>query len=60
MVALSRATGDNKITLITMTLVLFTISSSAINALALNRASFFCSKFMDHGQRERKRHDLTC
>lgn len=43
-----------------MTLVLFTISSSAINALALNRAGFFCSKFIDHGERERKRHDLTC
>ena len=42
-----------------MTLVLFTIGGTVMNALAFSSTNFFFSKLTDHGEKERKRHDLA-
>ena len=42
-----------------MTSVLFTIDGAVMNGLAFSRPNFFFSKLTDHGEKERKRHDLA-
>ena len=42
-----------------MASVLFTIGGAVMNALAFSRTIFFFSKLTDHGEKERKRHDLA-
>ena len=42
-----------------MASVLFTVSVAVINALVFSDNSFFFSKLMDHGEKERKIHDLV-
>ena len=42
-----------------MALVLFTIGGTMMNALAFSGTNFFFSKLTDHGEKERKRHDLA-
>ena len=41
-----------------MALLLFTIGGVMVNALAFSDANFLFSRFMDHGEKERKKHDL--
>ena len=41
-----------------MALLLFTIGGVMVNALAFSGANFLFSRFMDHGEKERKKHDL--
>ena len=42
-----------------MALVLFTIGGTVMNALAFSGTSSFFSKLTDHGEKDRKRHDLA-
>ena len=42
-----------------MTSVLLTISGVVMNALAFIGTNFFFNKLMDHGEKERKRHNLA-
>ena len=42
-----------------MALVLFTIGGTVMNALAFSGTNSFFSKLTDHGEKERKRHDLA-
>ena len=42
-----------------MASLLFTISGSVVNALAFSGTNFLFSRFADHGEKERKRHDLA-
>ena len=39
--------------------LLFTIGVGVVNALAFNGANFVFSRLSDHGEEERKRHDLV-
>ena len=41
-----------------MVSLLFTIGSTVVNALAFSGTNFLFSRFMDHGEKERKKHDL--
>ena len=38
---------------------LFTVGGTVVNALAFSRTSFVFSRLSDHGENERKRHDLS-
>ena len=40
-------------------LLLFTIGGAVVNALAFSRTNFVFSRLTDHGEEERKRHDLA-
>ena len=42
-----------------MTLVLFAIGGAMMNALAFSGTNFFFSKVTNHGEKQRKRHDLA-
>ena len=42
-----------------MASVLFTIGGAVMNALGFSDTNFFFSKSTDHGEKERKRHDLA-
>ena len=42
-----------------MTLVLFTIGGTVMNALAFSGTNLFFGKLMDHGEKERNRHGLS-
>ena len=42
-----------------MASLLFTISGTGVNALAFSSTNFLFSRFTDHGEKERKRHDLA-
>ena len=42
-----------------MASVLFAVGGAVMNALAFSSTNFFFSKLTDHGEKERKRHDLT-
>ena len=42
-----------------MASLLFTVGGAVVNALAFNRTSFGFSRLTDHGEEERKRHDLA-
>ena len=42
-----------------MVSALFPIGVSVMHALVLSGTNIFFSKFADHGEKERKRHDLT-
>ena len=42
-----------------MASVLFTTGGAIMNALAFSGTDFFFSKLTDHGEKERKRHDLA-
>ena len=42
-----------------MASLLFTIGVAMINALAFSGTSFIFSRLLDHGTKERKRHDLA-
>ena len=42
-----------------MASVLFTIGGAVMNALAFIVTDFFFSKLTDHGEKERKKHDLA-
>ena len=42
-----------------MASVLFAIGGAVMNALAFSGTNFFFSKLTDHGEKERKRHDLA-
>ena len=46
--------GNNK-----MASILFTIGGAVMNALAFSGTKILLSKLMDHGEKERKRHDLA-
>ena len=39
--------------------LLFTIRGAVVNALAFSGTHFLFSGLMDHGEKERKRHDLA-
>ena len=42
-----------------MATLLFTISGTVLNALAFSGTNFVFSRLMDHGEKERKKHDLA-
>ena len=42
-----------------MTSLLFTVGGTVVNALAFSGTNFVFSRFTDHGEEERKRHDLA-
>ena len=42
-----------------MASLLFTIGGAMVNVLAFSGTNFLFSRFMDHGEKERKRHDLA-
>ena len=42
-----------------MASLLFTVGGAMVNALAFSGANVLFSGLMDHGEKERKRHDLT-
>ena len=42
-----------------MASLLFTIVGAAVNALAISGTNFVFSRFTNHGEEERKRHDLA-
>ena len=42
-----------------MTSLLFTIGGAVVNALAFSGTNFVFNRFTDHGEEERKRHDLA-
>ena len=42
-----------------MASLLFTIGGAVVNALAFSGTNFVFSKLTDHGEEERKRHDLA-
>ena len=42
-----------------MASLLFTVGGAVVNALAFSGTNFLFSGFMDHGEKERKRHDLA-
>ena len=42
-----------------MASLLFTASGVVVNALAFSGTNFIFSKLTDHGEEERKRHDLA-
>ena len=42
-----------------MALVLFIIGGAMVNALAFSSTNFVFSRLTDHGEEERKRHDLA-
>ena len=42
-----------------MASLLFTTGGAVMNALAFSDINFSLSKLMDHGEKERKRHDLA-
>ena len=42
-----------------MASLLFTIGGAAVNALAFRGTNFLYSRFTDHGEKERERHDLA-
>ena len=42
-----------------MALLLFTIGGAVVNALAFSGTNFVFNKLTDHGEEERKRHDLA-
>ena len=42
-----------------MASILFTIGGAVMNALAFSGTKILWSKLMDHGEKERKRHDLA-
>ena len=42
-----------------MTSLLFTIGGAVVNALAFSGTNFVFSQLTDHGEEERKRHDLA-
>ena len=42
-----------------MALILMTIGDSVINVEAFSGTSFFSSKLIDHGEKERKLHNLA-
>ena len=42
-----------------MASLLFTIVGAAVNALAISGTTFVFSRFTNHGEEERKRHDLA-
>ena len=42
-----------------MTSLLFTVGGAAVNALAFSGTNFLFSRLTDHGEEERKRHDLA-
>ena len=42
-----------------MASLLFTIGGAVVNALAFSRSNFVYSRLTDHGEEERKRHDLA-
>ena len=42
-----------------MATLLFTIGGAAANALAFSSTNFVFSQLTDHGEEERKRHDLA-
>ena len=42
-----------------MASLLFTIGGAVVNALAFSRTNFVYSRLTDHGEEERKRHDLA-
>ena len=42
-----------------MASLLFTIGGALVNALAFSGTNFLFSRFTDHGEKERKRHDLA-
>ena len=41
-----------------MVSLLFTIGGTVVNALAFSGTNFLFNRFMDHGEKERKKHDL--
>ena len=42
-----------------MTLLLFTVGGTVVNTLAFSGTNFVFSRLTDHGEEERKRHDLA-
>ena len=42
-----------------MTSLLFTIGGAVVNALAFSGTNFVINRLTDHGEEERKRHDLA-
>ena len=42
-----------------MASILFTIGGAVVNALPFSGTNFVFSRLMDHGEEERKRHDLA-
>ena len=42
-----------------MASLLFTIGGAAVNALVFSSTNFVFSRLTDHGEEERKRHDLA-
>ena len=42
-----------------MASLLFTIGGAVVNALAFSGTNFVFSRLTDHGEEERKRHDLA-
>ena len=42
-----------------MATLLFTIGGAMVNALAFSGTNFVFSRLTDHGEKERKRHDLA-
>ena len=42
-----------------MASLLFTFGGAVVNALAFSGTNFVFSRLMDHGEEERKRHDLA-
>ena len=42
-----------------MASLLFTIGGAAVNALTFSGTNFVFSRLTDHGEEERKRHDLA-
>ena len=42
-----------------MTSLLFTIGGAVVNALAFGGTNFVFNRLTDHGEEERKRHDLA-
>ena len=42
-----------------MTSLLFTIGGAVVNALAFSGTNFVFNRLTDHGEEERKRHDLA-
>ena len=42
-----------------MASLLFTVGGAAVNALAFSGTNFLFSRLTDHGEEERKRHDLA-
>ena len=42
-----------------MASLLFTVGGTVVNALAFSGTNFVFSRLMDHGEEERKRHDLA-